>query len=127
MAEGKYININFPFKDSDKGFYLDITETSKDAIRADLLHLLLTNKGERLYMPDFGADLRRYIFEPNDKKTHNEIKDHLNEAIKKYLPNLQINSIKFENEDIEELIKVIVSYTITEGVFSSQDTIEVTF
>jgi phage baseplate assembly protein W len=127
MAEGKYININFPFKDSDKGFYLDITETSKDAIRADLLHLLLTNKGERLYMPDFGADLRRYIFEPNDKKTHAEIKDSLNETIKKYLPNLQIDSIKFENEEIEEAIKVVVSYTITEGVFKSQDTVEVTF
>ena len=45
----KYININFPFKDSDEGFYVDITSTSKDAIKADLLHLLLTNKGERLY------------------------------------------------------------------------------
>ena len=85
MAEGKYININFPFKDSDKGFYLDITETSKEAIRSDLLHILLTNKGERLYLPDFGSDLRKFIFEPNDKLTHNDIKDNLNETIKKYI------------------------------------------
>jgi|TARA_R110000803_G_scaffold123919_2_gene191755 hypothetical protein len=127
MAEGKYININFPFKDSDKGFYLDITETSKEAIRSDLLHILLTNKGERLYLPDFGSDLRKFIFEPNDKLTHNDIKDNLNETIKKYIPNLQIDSVKFENEDTEEAIKVVVSYTITEGVFKSQDTVEVTF
>ena len=127
MAEGKYININFPFKDSDKGFYLDITETSKDAIRADLLHLLLTNKGERLYLPDFGSDLRKFIFEPNDKLTHNDIRDNLNETIKKYIPNLQIDSVKFEKEDVEEAIKVVLSYTITEGVFKSQDTVEVTF
>ena len=80
MAEGKYININFPFKDSSKGFYLDITETSKDAIRSDLLHLLLTNKGERLYLPDFGSDLRKYIFEPNDKKTHADIKNKIGRA-----------------------------------------------
>lgn len=127
MAEGKYININFPFKDSEKGFYLDLTETSKAAIRSDLLHLLLTNKGERLYMPDFGSDLKKYIFEPNDKKTHEQIKNNLNETIKKYIPNIQIDSIKFENESIEESIKVIVLFTINEGVFSSQDTIEITF
>jgi len=46
MAKTRYINIDFPFKDSDKGFYLNLNQTDRDAIRADLLHLLLTNKGE---------------------------------------------------------------------------------
>jgi uncharacterized protein len=123
----KYININFPFKDSDEGFYVDITSTSKDAIKADLLHLLLTNKGERLYMPDFGSDLKKFIFEMNDQITHEEIKTNLNDTIKKYIPNLQIDSITFENIEVEEAIKVILSYTITEGVFSSTDTIDITF
>jgi phage baseplate assembly protein W len=127
MAEGKYININFPFKDSKKGFYVDITETDKAAIRADLLHLLLTNKGERLYMPDFGSDLKKYIFEMNDQTTHNEIKDNLNETIKKYIPNLQIDDITFREEDVEEAITVVVRYTITDNVFSSSDTVELTF
>jgi phage baseplate assembly protein W len=128
MAEGKYININFPFKDSKKGFYVDITETSKDAIRADLLHLLMTNKGERLYMPDFGSDLKKYIFNPNDQLTHNEIKDNLNETIKKYIPNLQIDDITFEeDQEVLEATKVIVKYTITDNVFTSTDTVEITF
>ena len=42
MAKTRYINIDFPFKDSDKGFYLNLNQTDRDAIRADLLHLLLT-------------------------------------------------------------------------------------
>ncbi len=92
MAKTRYINIDFPFKDSDKGFYLNINQTDRDAIRADLLHLLLTNKGERLYLPDFGSDLKRYIFEPNDSITHSEIRDNLNETISKYIPNLVVNS-----------------------------------
>ena len=57
-------------------------------LKSDLLHLLLTNKGERLYLPDFGSDLRKYIFEPNDDITHGKIKDSLNETIKTYIPNL---------------------------------------
>jgi hypothetical protein len=127
MAEEKYINIDFPFRDSKKGFYFKLNNTDTDAIRSDLMHLLLTNKGERLYLPDFGSDLRKYIFEPNDQITHDKIKDSLNESIKKYIPNLIVNEISFDNDEIEELIIVKLRYTVTEGTFSSSDTIEITF
>ncbi len=127
MADKRYINIDFPFRDSENGFYFKLNSTDKDAIRSDLLHLLLTNKGERLYLPDFGSDLRKYIFEPNDKITHDQIKDSLNESIKKYIPNLIVNEISFDNDEIEELIIVKLRYTVTEGTFSSTDTLELTF
>lgn len=127
MAEKRYINIDFPFRDSPKGYYFKLNDNDKDAIKSDLLHLLLTNKGERLYMPDFGSDLRKFIFEPNDSITHDQIKDNLNETIKRYIPNLLINEISFRNDDIEELIIVELRYTVTEGTFSSSDTVELTF
>ena len=104
-----------------------MNSTNTDAIRADLLHLLLTNKGERLYLPDFGSDLKKYIFEPNDEITHSEIKDNLNETISKYIPNLLVNDIKFTNNDIEELIIVELTYTVTDDTFSSTETITLTF
>ena len=78
MAKTRYINIDFPFRDSSDGSYFKMNKTDKDAIRADLLHLLLTNKGERLYLPEFGSDLKKFIFEPNDEITHEQIKDNLN-------------------------------------------------
>jgi len=127
MAKTRYINIDFPFKDSPKGFYLNLNQTDRDAIRADLLHLLLTNKGDRLYMPDFGSDLKKFIFEPNDEITHEQIRDNLNETIKKFIPNLTINDISFKNNDIEELIIVELTYTVTEGTFQSSDTVTLTF
>jgi len=127
MAESRFINIDFPFRDSKEGFYFNLTKTNESAIRADLLHLLLTNKGERLYMPDFGSDLKKFIFEPNDGITHIDIKNNINETIKKYIPNLIIDSIEFKNDDIEELIIVEVKYTVTEGAFTSSDVVEITF
>tara|TARA_R110000824_G_C15011608_1_gene657398 strand:+ start:90 stop:473 length:384 start_codon:yes stop_codon:yes gene_type:complete len=127
MAEKRYINIDFPFRDSSNGFYFKLNDTDRDAIRSDLLHLLLTNKGERLYLPDFGSDLRKYIFEPNDQITHDKIKDNLNETIKRYIPNLLINEISFKTDDIQELIIVVLKYTVVEGTFSTNDTIEITF
>jgi phage baseplate assembly protein W len=127
MAKTRYINIDFPFRDSDNGFYFKMNKTDKDAIRADLLHLLLTNKGERLYSPDFGSDLKKYIFEPNDSITQAQIRDNLNETIKIYIPNLIVNDISFRNDTVEESIIVELKYTVTEGTFVSSDTITLTF
>ena len=127
MAKTRYINIDFPFRDSKKGFYVELNQTDRDAIRADLLHLLLTNKGERLYLPDFGSDLKKYIFEPNDNVTHEQIKDSLNDSIKTYIPNLIVNSILFRNDEIEEVKIVELTYTVTEGTFQFTDTVTLTF
>ena len=127
MAENRFINIDFPFKDSPNGFYFKLKDNDKEAIRADLLHLLLTNKGERLYLPDFGSDLRKYIFEPNDNITHEDIRNNLNETIKRYIPNLVVNDISFRNDEIQELIIVELKYTVTDGTFASSDTIQITF
>lgn len=127
MAENRFINIDFPFRDSEDGSFFKLNKTDRDAVRADLLHLLLTNKGDRLYLPDFGSDLRKYIFQPNDDITHGEIRDSLNETIKKYIPNLIVDDITFVRDDNEEKITVILKYTVTEGTFSIQDTIQITF
>jgi phage baseplate assembly protein W len=127
MAKTRYINIDFPFRDSSDGSYFKMNKTDKDAIRADLLHLLLTNKGERLYLPEFGSDLKKFIFEPNDEITHEEIKDNLNQTITRFIPNLLINDISFRSDTIEELIIVELTYTVTEGTFTSTDTITLTF
>ena len=90
MANGKYININYPFKDSKKGFFLDLTEDDNQAIKADLLHLILTRRGQRLYNPEFGTDLLRFIFEPNDSLTQEGIKDEIRTVVKRFLPNLKL-------------------------------------
>ena len=127
MAKTRYINIDFPFRDSSDGSYFKMNKTDKDAIRADLLHLLLTNKGERLYLPEFGSDLKKFIFEPNDEITQEEIKDNLNQTITRFIPNLLINDVSFRNDTIEELIIVELTYTVIEGTFTSTDTITLTF
>ena len=122
MANGKYININYPFKDSHKGFFLDLNDEDNQAIKADLLHLILTRRGQRLYKPDFGTDLMKFIFEPEDGMTLNGIKEELVNTVKTYLPQLQIDelSIVESDEDIYAAV-VTIKYTVTDAVFSSSD------
>jgi len=123
MAQpGTFINIAFPFRQSDRGDFVKLNASDKQAIKADLMHLILTRKGERLYLPDFGTDLLRYIFEQNNSATHNEIKIHLNEVIKKYLPNLQVNEVDVQIDENNEYKAIVrIDYTVTEGVFVDTD------
>ena len=126
MSDKKYININFPFKNSGEGFFLDLTSDTNAAIKADLMHLILTRKGQRLYNPDFGTDLLQFIFQPNDEQTLNDIKAEIKTVVKKYLPNLTINEIKVTESEQSEYAAVInIDYTITEGVFKTQDFVTV--
>ncbi len=122
MATGRFININFPFKDSKQGFFLDLNSTDNEAIKADLLHLLLTRKGQRLYLPDFGTDLLKFIFEPEDGITFEAIKSEISNEINKYLPNLQMDDLLIEESpDNEYAVVVTIQYTITDGVFETSD------
>lgn len=125
MAQEKLINIRFPFRDSTKGHFIEMTNTTKDAIKSDLMHLLLTRKGERFYNPDFGTNLLKYIFEPNDTITQGEIKEDINNDVKRFLPSLTIDDISFSNTEIEEHIKCTIKFTINDGIFKSSDLLEI--
>ena len=122
MADGKYINITYPFMDSPKGFFLDLTSTDSKAIKSDLMHLILTRKGERLYNPEFGSDLIKFIFEPNDGRTLSEIKLDIQNTVKRYIPNLNVDDVSVEqSEESEYSVSVRIDYTITDDVFKEVD------
>lgn len=118
----KYINIIYPFRDSPKGFFLDLSQTDSDAIKSDLMHLVLTRKGQRLYNPDFGTDLLKFIFEPNDALTLVDLKTEITTVVKKYLPKLKIDEISVvQSTEVEYAAIVTIKYTITDDVFSTSD------
>ena len=146
MAQGKTYGITFPFRDSFDGKYLDLTDFDEDEIKTDLIHLLLTRKGSRYFLPNFGTRLYEYIFEPLDGPTFNEIETEIKDAVTTYIPNLQITSVKVEPiispdgqsnlvttypgtgeitlPDLainEHTAKVTINYNITSGVFNTSD------
>jgi phage baseplate assembly protein W len=69
------------------------TITTKDQIKSNLINYVLTNKGERLYDPNFGGDIRRAIFEANDDLEFDAIASRLETEILQYVPNIILQSI----------------------------------
>ena len=122
MANGITYGVNFPFRESYVGKYLDVSDTTEEEVRSNLIHLLLTRKGQRLYNPDFGTDLLRFIFEPEDNLSLNDIKSEITTVVKKYLPKLQINEISVTQSTESEYAAVVrMDYTITDDVFTTSD------
>jgi phage baseplate assembly protein W len=108
MANGKTYGITFPFRDSFDGRYLDLTDTSDEEIRSDLIHLLLTRKGSRYFLPDFGSRIYEYIFEPLDGPTFSEIEAEIRDAVNNFIPNLIVTDISItpaeeENRGFEQV------------------------
>ena len=120
------ININFPFQNSDNGDFIELTETNKRAIKSDLMHLILTAKGSRYYMPKFGTNLLQFIFQPNDKLTLGQVKQELQEAVTTYMPNLKIKELTVEqSSDVLYAAIVKIDYTVTEDAFVSSESVTI--
>ena len=69
---------------------------SKDAsaIKQSIVNLLMTNKGERVYQPEYGSDLRRFLFEPMDFATAAAIQSNIVSTIKKFEPRIGVLSLE---------------------------------
>ena len=138
-------NINFPIKDSNKGYFVDLTTNQSDGFIADIKYILLSVKNDRYYRPNFGANLRKYLFDPNDEITFADIKGELQAIISQYFPNTTITSIeKYVGEEPSELfnkdyrgnktstnspsidntIKIRITLKVSEGTFSTTEIID---
>jgi phage baseplate assembly protein W len=122
------INIRFPLEDDvNNNRFFSLTSTTKDAVSSDLMLLLLTEKGYRYYMPDYGTYLIKYIFEPNDNITIKDVETDLKQTVEKYLPEIKVVSMKHtqgENET-EQIIDVV--YTFSGNIFTGAQQLQITF
>jgi phage baseplate assembly protein W len=68
-------------------------KTDAAAVRQSVKNLLQTNRGERPFQPDFGADLRSMFFELADYFTEKRIEKQIIIAIENYEPRARIISV----------------------------------
>ena len=106
MADGITYGLNFPFRDSRRGDYLELTELESQQVKSDLIHLLLTRKGSRYYLPDFGTRLYEFLFEPFDGLTFDAIESDIRDAVQTYMPNLLLNQITITPADPMEEVDI---------------------
>jgi phage baseplate assembly protein W len=116
-----YISIKFPIEESVENFLFDRDTSTRNKIKSTLFHLLVTNEGERFYKPNFGCNLRKYLFDLNTPQNIVEITNSLRECTSKNLPGVSITNLT--TEVINNMLILTVSYTFVNGVTSLEDSL----
>jgi phage baseplate assembly protein W len=91
----KAIGISLPF---NAGGVFNKTYSTKDQIKSNLINLLLTNKGERILNPEFGADLTRLLFEQSDEDLYEKVRDQIFSSVSTYIPEVTLINIEVISE-----------------------------
>jgi phage baseplate assembly protein W len=115
------LNLKFPLRKSSEGAF-EGNSVTIDAIKDNLKILLLTNYGERPIQYDFGANLRKVLFNEPGVDIKQKIKDQIAAAVEKWMPFVKIEQmiILGETDDVNiEANKIRVKIHFSVGQLSS--------
>lgn len=127
MVKKQYLGIRYPFTSQDfQNFYLDLNSSLKGKVKSQIMHVIFTPKGQRLRNPEFGTDLIKYIFDPNDTATWESVKNEIKDSVSRWVNNVNLKDIQIvKNVDDDLEIFVRVDYTINIGNKSTDDSMVV--
>lgn len=77
-----------------------------DNVRESIRIVLMTRQGERLFEPDFGAGLDRWLFEPNTVTTRQVIKDRIAKSLAQWEPRIAVASVDVEADPADSTAAV---------------------
>jgi phage baseplate assembly protein W len=66
----------------------------EDAIRV----ILQTDRNERLRLPEFGAGLKRYLFEPNTVATRHQLEGRILRALAAWEPRIVVDTVDVDED-----------------------------
>jgi len=88
------------------------TFQTRDQIKANLVNYLLTNRGERVFNPNFGADLRNLLFENVSDTTTEDLRERIQNDINSFFPEVQVKQVIFNNIPDSNTINFTLTYQI---------------
>lgn len=88
------------------------------------MHVIFTPKGQKIRDPEFGTNLIKFIFEPNDNESWESVKNEIMDVVKKYINGVTINDISMlETNDDSHQLYVRVDYTVSNGIKTITDSL----
>lgn len=111
LVNGKHLS--FPFRVDNNGRTRQVS-TLEEHVRDELMQLLLTNPGERLFLPELGGGVRRLVFETTHETTAAMTKAVIAQAVSRWLGHrvtLENLVVTVENEKIEVDLKYRIAGT----------------
>ena len=109
------VGLDFPVgrQAGDQMGYFATTKTTMDAVKNDVRLLLMTQRGERLFQPFLGMNIRRFLFEQITDDTAIEIENDIVDTFQTWLPFVELQNIEVDLGDQDRnTIKINVTFNI---------------
>jgi len=116
-----YKDLDFTFKQNPNTNDVGIKKNNASVIQS-VLNILRTNHGERPFNYNFGANLRRYLFENMTRATAASMSTSIETALKNWEPRIEVLNTNIQAKADENEVKV----TVTGRVKSSNEVLDIT-
>jgi len=103
------IGVSLPF--NAKGVF-NKTYSTKEQIKSNLINLLLTDKGERIMNPEFGADLRKSLFDNITQSNTDLLQVKIIDAINIFIPEVELTNVAIEPNIDYNTLDVTIDYRL---------------
>jgi len=127
-----FLGLPYPVIKNPLGFFR--TQSGVSQIKSDLLSLLLTNPGERVFLADYGTPLKRLIFEQNDAALETMAQNMIAEAISTWEPRIAVSQIEVSREtpnsslnpmdpreDVDNILYIKITFVDPEQISEVQE------
>ena len=117
------IGVSLPF--NGPGIFKS-TYTTKDQIKSNLVNLLLTDTGERIMNPNFGTNLKRFLFEGITDSSLDLLKNNILISILNYISEITVTNIILVPDTDNNLINLTIEYYLNISQTPDQVTVQFT-
>ena len=83
-----------------------------DSVKMALRNLILTNKYERLRNPNFGGNIRQFLFEPFSPAVITNIKTQIEYLVSNYEPRVRLIDTKITSDEDNNAINIRIIFSI---------------
>ena len=105
------VGLDFPVARVPNGDgYFKTTKTTIESIKNNIKLLLKTQRGERVFQPNLGLDIRRFLFEQVTEDTQVQIENDIVDTFATWLPFVELREIDIDTsrQDINQInIKIV--------------------
>jgi phage baseplate assembly protein W len=101
------------------------TYTTKEATKSNLINFFLTNKNERYLNPNFGGNLRAFIFQQITTGNLDSLKEDIQYQLGLYFPQIIIDSLEITSSEDYNQVNVILKYNVKDTGLT--DVVEIVF
>ena len=121
------VGIDFPFaRVPNQDGYFKTTKTTVESIKNNIRLLLHTESGERVFQPNLGMNLKRFLFEQITEDTSIQIENDIVDVFETWLPFVELRDIQINTDNQNKnQIDINITFNIKRAP-SSLESVQVT-